>query len=105
MKRTRYVITRFLRGSTGNRISDCRLRIADRKPARGKPLFRRRETRYSAAGMAEPYKCGICDLEEARCLCDKFCCLCHGANNVRLCNDGLWYCIDCREACDLQAQN
>jgi hypothetical protein len=55
--------------------------------------------------MAEPYHCGVCDLEEARCLCDKFCCLCHGGNNVRLCNDGMWYCIDCREACDLMAQN
>ena len=84
-------------------IEDCRLQNENRL-AEG-PLFRRRETRYSAAAMAEPYKCGICDLEESRCLCDKFCCLCHGANNVRLCNDGLWYCIDCREACDLQAQN
>jgi hypothetical protein len=23
---------------------------------------------------------------------------------VRLCQDGLYYCIDCREACDFQAQ-
>jgi len=55
--------------------------------------------------MAEPYHCGVCNQEEGKCFCDKYCCLCHGGNNVRLCNDGMWYCIDCREACDLMAQN
>ena len=54
--------------------------------------------------MAEQYKCSICDLEESRCECERYCCLCQGQHNVRLCQDGLYYCIDCREACDLQAQ-
>ena len=54
--------------------------------------------------MAEPFRCGVCDQDEVKCLCDKYCCLCHGGNNVRLCQDGLWYCLDCREACDLMAQ-
>jgi hypothetical protein len=28
-----------------------------------------------------------------------------GAHNVRLCQDGQYYCLECREACDMQAQN
>jgi hypothetical protein len=28
-----------------------------------------------------------------------------GAHQVRLCQDGAYYCLECREACDLQAQN
>ncbi len=54
--------------------------------------------------MAEAFKCAVCELEEERCTCDKYCCLCMGFNNVRLCQDGQWYCLECREACDLQAQ-
>lgn len=54
--------------------------------------------------MAEAFKCGICDQVEAKCTCDKYCCLCHGFHNVRLCQDGQYYCLDCREACDLHAQ-
>ena len=54
--------------------------------------------------MAEAYLCSVCDQDEVKCQCDKYCCLCHGQHNVRLCKDGLWYCLDCREACDLQAQ-
>lgn len=54
--------------------------------------------------MAEQYRCAICDLEESRCLCERYCCLCQGQHNVRLCMDGQYYCVDCREACDLQAQ-
>ncbi len=54
--------------------------------------------------MAEPYKCNVCDKIEEECDCTKYCCLCQGYHDVRLCSDGLWYCIDCREACDLQAQ-
>ena len=54
--------------------------------------------------MADPYICFTCEKEEARCVCDKFCSLCQGENNVRLCQDGLYYCLDCREACDFQAQ-
>ncbi len=54
--------------------------------------------------MADAFICFQCDKEEARCLCDKYCNLCHGAHNVRLCQDGQYYCLDCREACDFHAQ-
>ncbi|HWR13396.1 MAG TPA: hypothetical protein VN577_01105 [Terriglobales bacterium] len=54
--------------------------------------------------MAEKFTCAVCDLPEESCLCDKFCCLCMGANQIRLCYDGQWYCLECREACELQAQ-
>jgi hypothetical protein len=54
--------------------------------------------------MAEKYRCAVCDQEESRCSCDKYCFLCQGGNNVRLCADGLYYCLECREACDLEAQ-
>ena len=54
--------------------------------------------------MAERFICNVCDLPEETCLCEKYCGLCQGLHNVRLCMDGLYYCLDCREACDLQAQ-
>ena len=54
--------------------------------------------------MAERYRCGQCELEETHCKCDKYCCLCMGFHNVRLCEDGQYYCQDCRESCDLHAQ-
>ena len=82
------------------KIEDCRIETR----SRAKPLFRTPETRYSAPAMADPYHCGVCNQEEIKCSCDKYCCLCHGGNNVRLCQDGMWYCLDCREACDLMAQ-
>jgi len=49
--------------------------------------------------------CAQCDREEKRCECERFCTLCQGWDNVRLCNDGLYYCLSCREACDLQAES
>jgi hypothetical protein len=54
--------------------------------------------------MAAKFICSQCDREEARCTCEKYCILCEGLNDVRLCGDGVYYCRDCREACDLQAQ-
>ena len=66
-------------------------------------LSRARRLRYSL-GMAEAYHCSVCDKTEDRCDCEKYCCLCQGEHQVRLCNDGLYYCLECREACDLQAQ-
>jgi hypothetical protein len=51
------------------------------------------------------YLCMQCDREEEKCLCDKYCNICQGPYNVRLCSDGLYYCGDCREACDLRAQD
>ena len=54
--------------------------------------------------MAEKFRCILCDQEEAECQCDKYCSMCQGAHDVRLCQDGMFYCLECREACDLQAQ-
>ncbi len=54
--------------------------------------------------MADRFICAVCDLPEEKCLCEKYCGLCQGLHNVRLCMDGMYYCIDCREACDMQAQ-
>jgi hypothetical protein len=54
--------------------------------------------------MAEPYKCFTCEKDESRCICHKYCSLCMGEFDVRLVQDGQYYCRDCREACDFQAQ-
>jgi len=54
--------------------------------------------------MAKEFICGICDLPERTCICNKYCCLCQSLFEVRLCEDGIYYCRPCREACDLQAQ-
>ncbi len=54
--------------------------------------------------MAEKFKCALCDQEEGSCKCERYCSLCQGAHQVRLCQDGMYYCLDCREACDFQAQ-
>jgi hypothetical protein len=67
-------------------------------------LLTRPDSRYIRA-MAETFRCTICDLEESRCQCDKYCFMCQGGHDVRLCQDGMYYCLECREACDLQAQN
>ncbi len=73
------------------------VRSADRR------IYSRRESRYIPL-MADPYICSLCDKEEKDCKCDRYCCLCQGANDVRLCQDGQYYCLDCREACDFAAQ-
>ena len=54
--------------------------------------------------MADKFICMLCDQEEASCKCERYCNLCHGEHQVRLCQDGMYYCLDCREACDFQAQ-
>jgi hypothetical protein len=56
--------------------------------------------------MAEKFHCAICELEETLCHCDvkDYCALCQGADDVRLCADGQYYCTACREVCDYQAQ-
>jgi hypothetical protein len=54
--------------------------------------------------MAEAFKCMMCDKEEAQCQCDKYCCICQGEHDVRLCQDGQYYCTECREICDFKAQ-
>ena len=45
--------------------------------------------------------CSQCEKSESKCTCEKYCCFCQSQHNVRLCVDGLYYCPDCREACDL----
>ena len=54
--------------------------------------------------MAKEFQCMICDQSERSCSCNKYCCLCQSLFEVRLCQDGIYYCRPCREACDLQAQ-
>jgi hypothetical protein len=56
--------------------------------------------------MADPYICMQCNQPEQRCKCDcqRYCVLCQGEHNVRLVQDGNYYCLDCREACDFSAQ-
>jgi hypothetical protein len=46
--------------------------------------------------------CVQCDKPEEQCTCEKYCCYCQSQTNVRLCLDGLYYCPDCREACDVR---
>jgi len=49
--------------------------------------------------------CTQCDQPEDSCRCEKYCTICKGQHNVRLCADGLYYCPDCREACDVALAN
>jgi len=46
--------------------------------------------------------CSLCDKPESQCACEKYCCFCQSQYNIRLCVDGLYYCPDCREACDVR---
>jgi hypothetical protein len=41
-----------------------------------------------------------CEMTEDRCDCEKYCCLCQSLVEVRLCEDSLYYCKPCREACN-----
>jgi hypothetical protein len=49
--------------------------------------------------------CTQCDKPEEFCTCEKYCTICKGQHNIRLCADGLYYCPDCREACDVALAN
>ncbi len=51
--------------------------------------------------MEGPTVCVQCDMTEERCTCERYCTICKGQHNIRLCSDGLYYCPDCREACDV----
>jgi hypothetical protein len=44
--------------------------------------------------------CSQCEMSENRCECEKYCVLCQGQLDIRLCTDGLYYCEACRTACD-----
>jgi hypothetical protein len=54
--------------------------------------------------MAKEFTCGICDQPERGCTCNKYCWLCQSLYEIRLCEDGQWYCRPCRESCEMQAQ-
>jgi hypothetical protein len=45
--------------------------------------------------------CAVCEKTEQECKCDRYCIFCKGVYNIRLCVDGLYYCPDCREACEV----
>jgi len=47
--------------------------------------------------------CLQCEKVESQCTCEKYCCFCQSQYNIRLCVDGMYYCPDCREACDVRA--
>lgn len=47
-------------------------------------------------------RCNQCEQIEERCDCEKYCVFCQGQLDVRLCEDGLYYCSSCREAAGYQ---
>lgn len=49
--------------------------------------------------------CSMCDKPEQECHCDRYCCICAGFDRVKLGADGLYYCPDCMEACDVKLAN
>ena len=51
------------------------------------------------------FQCYVCGQPEERCSCEKYCTLCHSDYGVRLTEDGQYYCVDCREACDYKTQD
>ncbi|MFQ5816626.1 MAG: hypothetical protein ACE5H2_01545 [Terriglobia bacterium] len=50
------------------------------------------------------FRCVQCDQPESKCQCERYCTLCQSQYNVRLVADGLYYCVDCREACDYRTE-
>jgi len=46
------------------------------------------------------YFCSACNMREVKCQCEKYCILCKSDEHVRLCQDGCYYCRDCREICE-----
>jgi hypothetical protein len=52
------------------------------------------------------YLCALCEQSEAHCHCGvkDYCALCHDSEDIRLCEDGQYYCRICREICDYHAQ-
>ncbi len=53
---------------------------------------------------ASSFRCIACEQPEDKCACDRYCALCHSEYDARLCEDGQYYCADCREACDFAIQ-
>lgn len=46
--------------------------------------------------------CSQCEKAEPECSCVKYCCFCQSQYNIHMGVDGLYYCPDCREACDVR---
>ena len=61
--------------------------------------------REASMSARQQVVCSQCDKSEEYCQCDKYCTICKGQTNVKLCADGLYYCPDCREACDVALAN
>jgi len=59
----------------------------------------------SATGTKKKFLCMQCDSTEEKCQCEKYCCTCQSQIDVRLCEDGLYYCQPCREACDYRTSD
>jgi hypothetical protein len=57
------------------------------------------------ATATKKYYCMQCEMPEDKCECEKYCAFCQGQVGVRLCQDGLYYCPPCREACDYKASD
>ena len=55
--------------------------------------------------LQKEFRCIACELPEKECTCNRYCALCLSDYNVRLCEDGQYYCADCREACDYKPQD
>jgi len=58
-----------------------------------------------AAPAKSKFRCAQCEMIEEKCDCEKYCCLCQGQVDIRLCQDGLFYCPPCFEACDYKTQD
>src|ERR1700690_2151466 len=59
----------------------------------------------SMSAARQQVLCSQCEKSEEYCACEKYCTICKGQDNIRLCADGLYYCPDCREACDVALAN
>jgi hypothetical protein len=57
------------------------------------------------AAHREQVVCAQCEKNEESCTCEKYCTICKGQSSVGLCIDGLYYCPECREACDVSLAN
>lgn len=55
--------------------------------------------------LTKEFKCMVCDKPENQCTCNRYCALCHADYELRLTEDGQYYCRDCREACDFKSQD
>jgi hypothetical protein len=49
--------------------------------------------------------CFQCDKPEQQCRCDRYCCICGGFERIKLGADGLYYCPECMEACEVKMAN